>query len=106
MTGSDRSKSDAGAPFTWPELDNFSLVLGGPHYQLLRKAHLGARVEDHLLWRIAVISGIIWARFLWQVSRIDLDLIPTHPDRSAGLGFLGGSAFALSPLLSAHGVVI
>lgn len=43
---------------------------------------------------------LIWARFLWQVSRIDLDLIPTHPDRNAGLGFLGGSAYAYSPLLA------
>jgi hypothetical protein len=243
----------------WPELDNFSLVLGGPLYQFFRKAHLEERVEDHLLRRVVVISGIIWvpllllcliegsllggvpipfigdiethvrflvvvplfilaelvvhrrirgvvaqfverglipeaalerfraalqtamrlrnsiaaelliivfilplnyymrgdvlmlesttwyarvedggstttlaglwflwvsnpvyqflllrwyfrmfiwARFLWQVSRIDLDLIPTHPDRNAGLGFLGGSAFALSPLLTAHGAAI
>jgi hypothetical protein len=44
---------------------------------------------------------LIWARFLWQVSRIELDLIPTHPDRNAGLGFLGGSAYAFSPLLAA-----
>jgi hypothetical protein len=44
---------------------------------------------------------VIWARFLWQVSRIKLDLIPTHPDRNGGLGFLGGSAFAFSPLLAA-----
>ena len=43
---------------------------------------------------------VIWARFLWQVSRIELDLIPTHPDRNAGLGFLGGSAHAYSPLLA------
>jgi hypothetical protein len=44
---------------------------------------------------------VIWSRFLWQVSRIQLDLIPTHPDRNAGLGFLGGSAYAYSPLLAA-----
>ncbi|MCX6873460.1 MAG: hypothetical protein NTW21_06580 [Verrucomicrobia bacterium] len=43
---------------------------------------------------------VIWARFLWQVSRIDLDLIPIHPDRNGGLGFLGGSAHAYSPLLA------
>lgn len=43
---------------------------------------------------------LIWARFLWQVSRIDLDLIPTHPDRNGGIGFLGGSAYAYSPLLA------
>ena len=44
---------------------------------------------------------VIWARFAGQVSRIKLDLIPTHPDRNGGLGFLGGSAFAFSPLLAA-----
>ena len=30
----------------------------------------------------------IWTRFLWQVSRLDLRLVPTHPDRVGGLGFL------------------
>ncbi|MGY3942382.1 hypothetical protein [Aeromonas tecta] len=45
----------------------------------------------------------IWTRFLWQVSRISLDLIPTHPDRNCGLGFLGASAYAYSPLLIAFG---
>jgi hypothetical protein len=48
----------------------------------------------------------IWARFLWQVSRIDLALMPTHPDRNAGLGFLNGSAYALAPLLMAHGTTV
>ena len=31
---------------------------------------------------------IIWKRFLWQVSRIELALMPTHPDRCAGLASL------------------
>ena len=48
----------------------------------------------------------IWARFLWQVSRIKLDLVPTHPDRSAGLGFLSTVSFAFVPLLLAHGALI
>jgi hypothetical protein len=29
-----------------------------------------------------------WARFLWLVSRMDLQLIPTHPDRCGGLKFV------------------
>src|SRR5262245_14708401 len=33
----------------------------------------------------------IWFRFLWRVSRIKLNLIPTHPDRCGGLGFIGKS---------------
>ena len=48
----------------------------------------------------------IWMRFLWQVSRIDLSLIPTHPDRVGGLGFLANSAFALMPLAVAHGALL
>lgn len=48
----------------------------------------------------------IWTRFLWQVSRLELDLIPTHPDRNGGLGFLGGSPYALSPLIAAHGAAV
>ncbi|WP_267225959.1 hypothetical protein [Dyella silvae] len=48
----------------------------------------------------------IWARFLWQVSRIKLSLIPTHPDRLAGLGFLSATAYAFGVLLVAHGAMV
>ena len=48
----------------------------------------------------------IWARFLWQSSRLELNLVPTHPDRAAGLGFLGGSTAAFAPLLVAHGALL
>jgi len=48
----------------------------------------------------------IWFRFLWHVSRLNLHLIPTHPDRSAGLAFLGRSAYAFSPILFAQGAML
>lgn len=48
----------------------------------------------------------IWFRFLWQVSRLDLRLIPTHPDRAGGLGILGNTAFMFAPILSAQGAVL
>ena len=48
----------------------------------------------------------IWARFLWQVSRIELRLIPTHPDRVGGLGFLAGTVYAFVPLAVAHGTLL
>ncbi len=48
----------------------------------------------------------VWARFLWQVSRLDLHLIPSHPDRAAGLGFLSASVDAMSLLIFAHGVLL
>ena len=36
------------------------------------------------LWRT-----FIWCRFLRRVSKLDLELVPTHPDQAGGLGFLG-----------------
>jgi hypothetical protein len=48
----------------------------------------------------------IWSRFLWQVSRLNLYLVPTHPDRAGGLGFLAGSAAAFIPFLLAEGALI
>jgi hypothetical protein len=47
----------------------------------------------------------IWARLLWQVSKIKLDLVPTHPDRVGGLGFLATTSYAFIPLLMAHGAL-
>lgn len=56
------------------------------------------------LWRL-----LIWALFLRDLARLDLDLVPTHADLAAGLGFLGGAhlslsvfAVAASSVLSAH----
>jgi hypothetical protein len=49
---------------------------------------------------------VIWARFLWQVSRIELRLVPTHPDRVGGLGFLSNTVYAFTPLAVAHGALL
>ncbi len=48
----------------------------------------------------------IWARFLWQVSHIDLSLVPTHPDRVGGLGFLSNTVYAFMPLALMAGVIV
>jgi len=48
----------------------------------------------------------LWIRFLWQVGRCTLSLVPTHPDRLGGLGFLSGTVLAFAPLLTAHGVLL
>ena len=36
------------------------------------------------IWRLA-----IWTCLLWKISRLDLQLLPIHPDGMGGLGFLG-----------------
>jgi len=48
----------------------------------------------------------IWGRLLWQVSRIELNLVPTHPDRVGGLGFLANTVYAFIPVLLAHGALL
>jgi hypothetical protein len=48
----------------------------------------------------------IWARFLWKLSRIELSLIPTHPDRVGGLGFLANTVYAFAVLAVAHGALL
>jgi hypothetical protein len=52
-------------------------------------------------WRL-----FIWLRFLLHVSRLNLHLVPTHPDRCAGLGFLGRGFYAYGPLLFAQGAML
>lgn len=47
-----------------PELKNFSLVLGGPLYQLIRKTRLDDDVHSHLRRRILVICAITWLPLL------------------------------------------
>jgi len=48
----------------------------------------------------------LWYRFLWKVSRLNLQLLPNHPDRSGGLSFLGGMTLAFSIVLVAHTVIL
>jgi len=48
----------------------------------------------------------VWIRFLWQVARCQLSLVPTHPDRAGGLGFLAGTVVAFAPFLTAHGALL
>lgn len=48
----------------------------------------------------------IWFRFLWNVSRIKLNLVPSHPDKEGGLGFLSEVADAFSTLALAHGALL
>jgi len=48
----------------------------------------------------------IWARFLWQVSSLELRFIPTHPDRCGGAGFLSSVSEAFVPVLLAQGALL
>jgi hypothetical protein len=44
--------------------------------------------------------------FLFRVSRLDLELTPTHPDRAGGLGFLGWGLASFAVVLLAVSAVL
>jgi hypothetical protein len=88
---------------TWyamPTAEGLQLSLAGKWY-----AYVSLPIYQFLLvrWYYRIL---IWTRFLWQASRIDLSLIPTHPDRVGGLGFLANTVYAFTPLAVAHGAML
>ena len=56
-----------------------------------------------LRWYLRIF---VWTRLLWQTSKLDLNLVPTHPDGSCGLSFLGGIVVAMAPILLAHSCLL
>lgn len=101
-----------GIIYVWPQyiaLDTttwYAPLTGSSHLSLAGKwfAYVSLPIFQFLLLRW-YFRMLIWARFLWQISRIKLNLIPTHPDGVGGLGFFGSLAIAFSPLLMAHGAL-
>ena len=57
------------------------------------------------LFRFLIIRWILrlglWSYFLWRVSKLDLRLIATHPDRAGGLGYLAVVHDHFTPLVLA-----
>ena len=68
------------------------------------------RLCQHSNFSVPVIALVFSHFYLGAVSLagfpMDLHLVPTHPDRAAGLGFLGGSAAAFMPLLLSQGALL
>ena len=85
---------------TWYATGRAKLSLAGMWY-----GYVSLPIFQFLLcrWYLRVV---IWSRFLWQVSRIELSLIPTHPDRVGGLGFLSNTVYAFTLLAVAHGTLL
>lgn len=104
----------------------FGVVFLWPHYGILHTATWYSLPADGVYrltpagWWLAYVSVpifhfmllrwyfriFIWIRFLAHVAGCRLTLVPTHPDRSGGLGFLANTAVAFAPLLAAHGALV
>lgn len=53
------------------------------------------------LWRLVLVFLL-----LWRIGRLDLSIVPTHPDRTGGLGFLQRLPMIFAPVALAIGVVL
>ena len=90
----------AGSWYAVPEGDGMHLTRAG-----LWLAAVSLPIAQFLLVRW-YFRLLVWFRFLFQVSRMDLHLVPTHPDRAAGLSFVGKGTYAFGPLLFAQGALL
>jgi hypothetical protein len=97
-----RSTIAFGAPswYAMPQGGQMELTSAGVWY-----AAVSLPITQFILLRW-YLRLVIWFRFLWQVSRMDLHLVSTHPDRAGGLSFLGKSTYAFGPFLFAQGALL
>jgi hypothetical protein len=91
---------DAAAWYATPSPGGSTLSLAGMWY-----GYISLPIFQFLLCRW-YFRLFIWTRFLWQVSRIKLNLVPTHPDRLGGLSFVAQAANSLTVLAMAHGALL
>jgi len=91
---------DAATWYVTPSAGGSKLSLAGVWY-----GFVSLPIFQFLLCRW-FLRLFIWARFLWQVSRIELSLVPTHPDRVGGLGFLANTAYAFAVVAVALGALL
>jgi len=59
-----------------------------------------------LLILISLWKWLLWCIFLYRLSKLDLQLVPTHPDQHGGVGFLGLSPAAITPTFLVISAVI
>lgn len=84
---------------TWYRRDG-SITMAGWYYAFV-SLPIFQLLLIRWIWRLA-----IWTRLLWRISRLDLQLLPIHPDKMGGLGFIGLAQIPFGFIGFAGGTVI
>jgi hypothetical protein len=91
-------------------------LAGGPSwatYYLGAAPHLSATgwyyvLVSQLMYQfligLSLWKWLLWSMFLFRLSRMNLQLVPTHPDHHGGLGFLSLSLTGFIPLAFATSI--
>jgi hypothetical protein len=48
----------------------------------------------------------LWGQFLWRMSKLNLQLVPIHPDEAGGLGFVGEAQRYFGIIVVAYSLVV
>jgi hypothetical protein len=83
-------RTDAGVSLTWSGW--WFVLFCVPLFQFL--------ILRWLWWQF------LWGQFLWRMSKLNLQLIPTHPDEAAGLAFVGEAQRNFRIVLIAYSIVV
>ena len=86
--------------FAQPDASGSHLTIAGYWY-----AYVSSPIFQFILlrWYLRIV---LWLQLLWRISRLDLKLTASHPDRSGGIGFLGKGTYAFGPILFAQGTLL
>lgn len=55
---------------------------------------------------LSLWKWFLWSYFAFRLSRLDMQLIPTHPDKHGGLGVIGSFSMAFAPVAFAAAIAI
>lgn len=55
-------------------------------------------------WLRLIFKTALWIHYLYHVSRVRLDLVPTHPDLTCGIGFISEAQGRFALLILAYGI--
>lgn len=85
----------------------YPAIAGAPH---ITPAGWYFGLVSQMVYQVLIGLGLwkwlLWAFFLFRLSRMKLKLVATHPDGHGGLGFLGLSPLGLAPIAFAAATVI
>jgi hypothetical protein len=106
------------AAFMAPMLDTFGILPGRTGSWETILAQAGGRLNLANVWYLGFCLPLfrfltlrwfwrlgLWWYFLMRVEKLELHLVPTHPDGVAGLGFLGIVHEHFTPLIMAISVI-
>lgn len=85
---------------TWRHAPDQQQTLAGLWYGVV-----ALPLFQFLVWR-SIARVLIWGYLLWTLCRMDLRLVPTHPDLCGGLGPLGDVHVGLGPLSFALSAIL